>query len=231
MRFVVSLFLPAFFFLLPEILFSQNAATTLDKIYGLDQTLYNGKKYAYFLPQGTKGDQYLLSPQFIEGSLTIKGKCYGGTYLNYDLFNQQLLLQYKDKSGAVKVIEVSKAWLESFRIGDKHFEFLDLGQGPRFYQVLGNGPVKILYYWRKDLAQDATVGSSGYLFSSAVKESFLLKDGQLQSFRTNKSLVRLFDKESWPEIKSYLRKNKIKVRKASDQAIAKMINLIGKSRY
>ncbi|MBN1199198.1 MAG: hypothetical protein JXA23_07585 [Bacteroidales bacterium] len=226
MRLSLVVYFPAFFLLFPVILFPQDAATTLDKVYGLDQTLYNGKKYSYFLPQGTKGDQYFLSPQFIEGSVTLKGTCYEGVELNYDLFNQQLLLQYQEKSGAVKVIEVSKAWLSRFRIGSRHFELLDLGQGARFYQVLGDGPVKILYHWRKDLAQDATVGSSCYFFSSAVKESYLLKDGELQPFRTNKNLIKLFDRDKWPEIKSYLRKNKIKVRKASDQTMAKMINLI-----
>jgi len=227
MRSVLSSLFPVFFLLLPGTLFPQDAASTFDKSYGLDQTLYNGKKYSYFLPEGTQGNQYLLSPQYIRGSVTIKGRCYEGTDLNYDIFNQQLLLQYKDLSGAVRVIEVSKAWLEGFRMGDRQFDYADLGEGPRFYQTLGDRPVKILYLWRKDLSQDATVGSSSYFFSSAVRESCLWKDGKLQPFRNNQGLVRLFEKARWPEIKSYLRKNRIKVRKASDHTVATMINLIG----
>jgi hypothetical protein len=51
-------------------------------------------------------------------------------------------------------------------------------------------------------------------------------DGQLKPFRTNRSLIRLFDPGHRPEIKSYLRKNKIKVKETSDQAMAEMITFI-----
>lgn len=202
----------------------------MDQVYGLDQTLYNGKKYTYILLYSAKGDQYLLSPKYLDGSVTLKGIRYAGIVLNYDIFNQQLLLKYQDKSGSQIVIEVSKSWLERFSLDDKNFIYLDLGQGPRFYQVLGDGPLQILYYWQKNLNLDATVGSSGYIFSSAVRDSYLLMDGKLKAFSTKRSLVRLFVKENWQEIKSYLRKNKVNVKKASDRTMADMINFIGNTR-
>jgi hypothetical protein len=74
---------------------------------------------------------------------------------------------------------------------------------------------------------DDAVGSANFIFTKAVRDSYVLMDGQLKPFSTKRSLVRLFSKEHRPEIKSYLRKNKIKVKKASDKAMAEMITFIG----
>ena len=34
--------------------------------------------------------------------------------LNYDIYNQQLILKYKNNIGAANLIIISDAWLESF---------------------------------------------------------------------------------------------------------------------
>ncbi len=129
-------------FTLSGLLKSQDGAGIADKVYGLDPTLYNGKKYTYFLPASTGSHQYLFSPDYVSGSVTINGKTYEGILLNYDIYNQQLLLKFADETGAMNILEVSGAWLESFLIGTTGFEYLDIGKGPRIYQVLGSGPVR-----------------------------------------------------------------------------------------
>jgi hypothetical protein len=45
-------------------------------------------------------------------------------------------------------------------------------------------------------------------------------DGHLKPFNTNQNLIRLFEKNLRPEIKNYLRKHKVRVKKATDQAMA-----------
>src|SRR5512145_1757956 len=107
-----------FLLILPGMLPAQMAASNLDEVYGLDPVLYNGKKYTYFLPSGTGGHQYLFSPDYFVGSVTIKGQTFEGITLNYDICNQQLLLQYAIEAGSLRIIEVSKAWLESFTLGN-----------------------------------------------------------------------------------------------------------------
>jgi hypothetical protein len=209
-------------------LISQDAAKELDRVYGLDQLLYNGKKYAYFLPPGTGGNQFLFSPDYFIGEVTIKGKSFEGITLNYDIFNQQLLLQYANETGALNIIEVSKAWLESFRLGNMNFQYLNFDNGPRFYQVLGDGPFFILYYWRKDLKLDAAYGATYYTFTPTMKSTYVIIGDKLQPFRNKRSLISLFDPGHKPEIKNYMRRNRIKVKKASDQTMTGLINYIGK---
>jgi len=206
-------------------LFSQDAVRLLDTVYGLDQTVCNGKKYAYASPS-IYGHQYLFSPAYGEGSITVRGKCFYPVTVNYDLLNQQLLLQCQDASGSLNIVEVSKAWLNGFSMGTLNFELLRIESAHRFYQVLGHGPVRILYYWRKELALQTTIGTSVMSFTPPIRDAYVLIEGKLKPFISNRSLVRLFDPRHKTEIRTYLRKNKIKVKNASDRAMAEMITFI-----
>jgi len=215
------------FFSVPETLVSQDAVNSLDRVYGLDQTLCNGKKYGYSPPPGARGNQYFRSGAYTEGSVTIRGKSYQGLKLNYDIFNQQLLLLYDDETGSMNIIEVSKAWLKNFSLGNLNFEFLDLEQKPRFFQSLGEGPFRIFYYWSKNVEAEGSIGSYYLTFTRAERDSYLFMNGQLKPFSTNRGLIDLFDPQLQPEIKSYLRKHKVNVRKATDQVMEDMITFIG----
>ncbi len=222
-----SLLIISIFFISGKLI-AQDAVKELDKVYGLDQTLYNGKKYSFIVPPGTSGHQFLQAQLFSDGTLTLKGKEYHDIALNYDIYNQQLLLQYADDNFPVNFIEVSKAWLQSFSLGDMKFRLLQLEKEPQFYQVIGDGPLQILYFWRKTLNLNDVIGTSNFVFSVPLRDSFVLMNRQLKPFKTRRSLIQLFDRGQRQEIKNYMRKNKIKVKKSSDHAMADLINFIGK---
>jgi len=208
-------------------LISQDAAKILDKAYGLDQTLYNGKKYTFLAPPGTTGNQFLLSQLFSPGIVTVRGIRYANVSLNYDIFNQQLLLQYADEKSPLNILEVSKAWLQSFRMAGMNFELLSLQQEPQIYQVLGDGPVRILYFWRKNMSLNDIIGANNYVFTPTVRDSYVLINGQLKPYTSKRSLIKIFDSAKRGEIKNYLRKNKVRVKKASDKTMSEVINFIG----
>lgn len=214
-------------FLICGKLISQDAAVVLDRVYGLDPLLYNGKIYTYFMPSGTGGNQFLLSADYLTGEVTIRGKTFEGISLNYDIYNQQLLLQYVNETGAFNTIGISKAWLEKFRIGNMEFRCLSLDNEPTFYQVLGDGPFFIMVHWRKDLKLDATFGAKNFTFTPPIKEQYVLISDQLKPFRNKRSLVSLFDPEHKPEINNYIQLNRIKIKKASDKIMTELINYIG----
>ena len=228
MKRITCLFIIIFMFSVSGLLRSQDVAKDLDGFYGLDQTLCNGKKYLFSPPPGCKGHQYLLSPLFLTGTATIRGKCYRNLSLNYDVFNHQLLLRYADQLNPFNIIEVSKAWLTGFTLGEMTFVMIDPERDSSYYQVLGEGPVRIMYYWRKTLSLDGNIGNSYFNFSPAIRESYVFMDGALKPFSSRRSLLRLFDRKHRAEIKSYLHKNRIKVKKAPDAAMAEMITQIGK---
>jgi len=208
-------------------LISQGAFQEMDRVYGPDPLLFNGRKYTYFFPPGTGGNQFLLSTEFKTGEVTIKGNKFEGIDLNYDIYNQLLLIQSAGESGSLNIIEVSNAWLESFRIGNLEFKILDFGNGQRIYQVLGEGPLFILYYWRKDLKLDASYGASDFTFTPSIKSQYVLIGDKLWPFRNKRSLISIFDRELKQDIKSYINRNKVRMKNVSDQTMTQLINYIG----
>lgn len=229
LRYLCSL-LFASLYLLPGSTPAQDTLAPLDRFYGLDQTLSNGKIYTSYPPYGTKGNQYLVSPEFVPGTVTIQRTVYSDIYLNYDIYNQELLLKVVEASGAQKFIEVSKAWLTGFSLGRKRFELLDVGKGLSIYQVLGTGNLRILYSWKKSMDLDIAVGSNNYVFTHAARTSYLLKDGILKSYASRGGLIRLFPKEQRKQLRGYLHKNHIRMRGASDDSIEAMIRFMSTRR-
>jgi hypothetical protein len=227
MKVLMHSFLLVVLFFFSGKVMSQDVAQVLDHVYGLDPLLYNGKKYSYFLPPGTGGNQFVFSPDFFPGEVTIKGERFKGINLNYDIYNQQLLLQYTNETGTSDIIEISKAWLESFRLGDMEFKYLTFSDGPRYYQVIGNGPVYILFYWRKDLKLDVSYSGGHHTFTPPIRNQYVLINNDLHPFRNKRSLIAIFDPGLKQQIRNYIHHNKIKLKKASDKKMAELINYIG----
>jgi hypothetical protein len=227
MKGIIRSLLVILLFILSGRLISQDVALDMGRVYGLDPLLYNGKKYSYFMPHGTGGNQFLTSTDYYYGEVTIRGKRFEGVSLNYDIYNQQLLLQYMNESGAGEIIEISKAWLESFRLDNMLFRYLSFEDGPRFYQVLGEGPLFILYYYRKDLKLDYANGTSNFAFTPPKKSRFVLIKDKFGQFGNNRGFVSLFDPSVKTAIRGYIRDKGINVKKASDQTMTELINYIG----
>ena len=206
-------------------IYAQITTTGTDKVYGLDPLLFNGKYYTYFLPAGTGGTQFFGGSEFEKGLVVIRGVTYENLLLKYDVFNQQLILQYKTNSGADNQIVISDAWLESFNLGNTHFEMLAIQDSvKRIYQVLGSGPDRILYSWRKELTLDSRTGATNHVFSDSKKETYLLTGSRLLKYKNNRSFAALFIPSKQAALKKQLRLQRIKMQKASDWTINELIN-------
>jgi hypothetical protein len=83
-----------------------------------------------------------------------------------------------------------------------------------------------LYFWHKSLNLNDAIGSYNFLFTKSNRDAYVLTGGQLKPFSSKQSLISLFDPGHRQEIKSYLRKNKINVKKASDEEMAELITFI-----
>jgi hypothetical protein len=205
--------------------FAQSSNSNRDPVYGFDPLLYNGKIYSYFPQPGTGGIQYLYADFDTQGALTLRGVTYSNLTLNYDIFNQKVILKYKNAIGSPSLIEVSTAWLEMFELGGSHFEIrTGTDTTKRIYQVLGSGPDKILYYQRKELLLHNQQITGLYYFSKIIREMYLQKGNRVVKFKNNHSFITVFSKPEQELIKKYLRKKKIKVTKASDSIMAELIN-------
>jgi len=220
-----------------NLLYSQNKTTTdsisffndsLDLVFGLDPSLYNGMLYKSIYPRNVKGNQYFLSDNYLKGEATIRGVQYQNIDLNLDIYKQELLLKYTNPSKGTNIVAISKAWLEAFTIGNTHFKVYSIPEKPkRIYQVLGNDSVQIIFFWKKDLKIDNISGNSNMIFV-VEKESYLFTNKSFKRFKGNRSFVQLFTKEKQAEIKKYIKQKNIKVNESQDQVMEELINYCSK---
>ncbi|MBN2638500.1 MAG: hypothetical protein JXR65_05375 [Bacteroidales bacterium] len=203
---------------------SQDRSLSKD-LYGLNPLLYNGEYYTYSPPANTKGNQFLKNNHFFLGSVEIKGTVYDSLKLNYDVFNQKLIMEFHTVQNNRLLISLSSAWLDSFTINNMHFRSLKVdGHQKEFFQAFGDGYFKILYFWHKNMNFVSSTGSSYYVFSRLYKTSMLLEGNNTRIFKSNTQFIRLFSKNKRQLIGKFIRQHKINLRKASDNQVQELIN-------
>jgi hypothetical protein len=205
--------------------FAQVKVDNQDLIYGYDPLLYNGRVYAYFPKPGTTGTPYIFPEFDKQGSVTLRGVTYANLNLNYDLYNQQVILNYKTLLGSSSFIELSLAWLETFEIKDLHFEIVtNTDTSKRIFQVLGSGPYQIRYSLYKALLPDSRTAARNYFFTGTEKERYVFSGDKMTKYKNNRSFIAAFNTKQQDSIRKFIRKNKIKVKKASDFKMTELIN-------
>lgn len=196
-----------------------------DPVFGYDPLLYNGRVYAFFPKPGTTGTPFIFPEFDSRGSVTLRGITYVDLNLNYDVYNQQLVLNYKTALGSASLIELSLAWLESFEINRLHFEVVTGSDtSKRIYQVLGTGPHQIRYKLFKALLPDSRTSSRNYFFTNTEKEMYIFSANNMIRYKNNRSFIAVFNPVHHDAIKKFIRKHKIKVKKANDLKMAELIN-------
>ena len=205
--------------------FAQDPSANHDPVYGYDALLYNGKIY-YFTPGPKTSGTPFLSDEFdTRGSVTVRDVTYPGLNINYDIYNQQVILKYTDAIGSSKLIEISQAWLKSFVMNGSLYEFyLRADSTKRIYQVFGSGKYRVLYYQRKDLEIDNTSSSGRRYFSETQKESYVQINDQLHKYKNSGSFIKAFSKTQQDLIKTYIRRHNVDVRKANTFIMTDLIN-------
>lgn len=205
--------------------YAQVSTKNQDPVYGFDQLLYNGKVYYYYPLPGTAGTQYLFDTFDSLGSITVRGVTFNNINLNYDIYNQHLILKYKNDIGSQSLIEISYAWLEKASFHGSDFITLTRPNSTkRLYQVIGSGPEKILYYRSKELLVDNMKSTKNHYFTSGRKDMYVMTGGTLLLFKSNRDYIKSFNQSRQPLIKTYLHKNKINVKSASDMIMTDLIN-------
>lgn len=193
-----------------------------ERKYGSDADLVNGEKYFYPYRQ-SMGDPFFFTDSR-SAVVTIHEKEFEGQQLRYDVFNQKLVLDYKDLYGATSNLVLRNEWVESFAF-ERH-RFIKM-QGPEgesgFFQLVTDGPIACVYKWSKSYQLNLTSGVQSYYFTEPVKESFLLIDGQFYPYRNNRTFLKAFDPEIQKPVKQFMRQSKVKVKKAADSQMRHLV--------
>jgi len=191
----------------------------VDRAYGQDQELVNGRQYYDHHPRSL-GNPYLLEGFVHQGSVSLRGVTYYNVWLRYDIFGQQVEVEYSTMSGADNQVVLVSDRLGEFRIGQHHFKNVSFpGKEKRIYQVIGSERMICYISWEKKLIP--RVGDAGHTEQyTPPKRSYLLElDGAIHEFQSKRDFVKLFPQEHKKAIKSLVRQNNMHFRIASPEQL------------
>lgn len=193
-----------------------------ERKYGSDADLVNGEKYYYPYRQ-SGGDPFFYSEPR-EALIQIHDKEFSGQQLRYDIFGQKLILDYKDLYGAKSSLVLRDEWVKAFSFGDKVFvRMKDMEGKEAYFQLVSGGHMNCVYRWSKDHLLNLSSAVSGYYFTEARKESFLVIGGKYYAYRNNRGFVKALDPDIQKTVKSFMKEGKIKVNKAQDPEVRHLV--------
>ena len=191
-----------------------------DLSYGPDYNLINGIKYLY-LYSDIEGHPFLGENRFYIGSLVIADREYRDVYLKYDLYNQNMILQFNPFSGGTDQILLKNEDIHEFKIDGKLFRKYSFPEiSTRFYQVVTSGKIYCLYYWEKILNYSTL---SSYYFTTQKKVSYIVKNGKPYRFKSKKQFRKLFPVQHQKEIKQFIRSNKFGLKNETDGNMRRLL--------
>lgn len=200
---------------------AQEFNSYIDSIFGLNPKLYNGQHNPNNIPANIKGQAFFDSPDYKIGTVTINNITYYSIKLNYDIYNQDILINYIDRFGSNSIIRLSNLNISRFSIANKIFETFDAEN--KIFQSIGNGKLKIYYSWQKIIEFKSGSDYRNYKFSKPIIKRYIRINDKLLKYKNNRSFLRCFNIENKNKIKDYIKANKIKVQKASDRKIHNLI--------
>jgi hypothetical protein len=182
--------------------------------------LYNGVEhlgYAYKI----KGHAYFLQRELSIGTIEYDELEFANVPMIYDLLKDQVIIQHLDGFSKVGLISTK---VRSFSLLNHHFIRLQgdsTSSSPivtGFYDELYTGNLKVVVKREKfieEMIKDEV--EREFIETNAV---FIQKEGRYYAIKTYKTLLTVL-KDKAPQVKQYLRKNRIKFRKGPENTILK----------
>ncbi len=188
------------------------------------QKLNNGAYYEnpYY---NAIGHPFLNDGEFWDGAVVFRNSTFDNVRLKYDIFHQQLLIN-PDPDDPMLMILLANDFVSAFWIGEACFRKSSLeGADNTFFQVLLEEEHIILYRaWSKMRYKDFDEGENMiYRFSERKEKTMIEVHGKLEEFGNNSSFLSMFSDGEKRQIKAYLKSNRIKVKKSSDEGIKELV--------
>lgn len=194
--------------------------------YGPDPDLLNGRKYN-FRYRSAEGNPFFEvygeSPSVIQ----IKGKRYEDQRIRFDIYRQQLILDFTDLSGATSSIVLNGEMVDHFSLGYIEFgKFPDKNGEERFGQVVYRDRISCVYFWKKNYQSELKDGQRYFNFSGPLRDAVIIRGDQVCAYKNKTSFLKCFLKEDRKDLKMQMRQQRINPRKATDQQMQVLMKYV-----
>jgi len=194
--------------------------------YGFDHQLVNGVRL-YNLYRHVISHPYFSGEESLPGSATLSGKHFDNLLINYDIYNQWLVLEYRELSGGINKIILEPLHTDGFQIDGYTFEKMTLDEhGELFWQVISADGITCYIHWKKQLLTLSNNIHYAEEFSNSFRYYFLEYNGTLYPFSNRRNFASIFPGSAGREARMYMRKNRLRFRKITVSEMNRLINYI-----
>lgn len=193
-----------------------------DKLYGSDILLNNGRKYIPTTTQA-KGHPFLFQQELV-GSITVNGKTFSGQKLKFEINKQQFLLSYTDRNNQNYLLILNTPFIDSVRTADALFirnNYAEIRQP--FVQQIYNRQLKCFVSIHKDLDFTSMGVNTGYSYSKALKNYYLVFNGKVYQFSNKASFLKIFPAIRRTPIRARISKLQLKFRTIDDIKLKQLV--------
>jgi hypothetical protein len=196
---------------------SKDLLAYIEERYGADDLLMNGSIYVP-LHSLAIGHPYFEVHDWVLSTLYVKRHRFDQVKLKYDIELDEFVLFILDKQERKNYLLLNRHYVDSVRMGKYVFVNADNIPGiPEKFGYLENVYDRQFYFFvthHKDFKKEFSESKPHGEYSEQTSTRYILDDGRLTKVNSKKAFLSYFEPYK-SELKSYLRKNKIKYKKAN----------------
>lgn len=195
-----------------------------DALYGTDDVLVNGRAY---LPDhyNANGHPYFLTQNWTKSTLIIDGKSYENQEILYNIDLEILILKTTINDGNKVLLMLNTEFIDAFYLGSHSFinasKYLLENKFPGFVEQVYSGSFSVFIRHQKAFVFEYTKNNPYGFYTSTKSENYIRVDNELVKLSSKKSLIEYFP-DYKKDIKSFLRKNKIRYKHADNDQLHKL---------
>jgi len=194
------------------------ARISFDQTYGSDYNLLNGRQY--YQIYSSDSDPYLNAGLSRPGKVVIQGVTYEGILINYDLYQQVVILQYIGYGGEIRYLTMNRELVDEFELDGQLFrKAVFEGTGESYAQVIPSETRRFLITFRKELNFSPSSLATPYHYGKQKKRIFLEASGTKYPVGSRSSFLKTFDENERPAVMQYLKREKIRFHRATDSKL------------
>lgn len=186
--------------------------------------IYNGPEYNEpNLP--TKGHPYFINDFMEEGSVNYEGELYDEIPLLYDLIKDRVIIEHYDQSGRGVQLELHADRIVEFSLYGHRFRRIsaDSTNNVRsgFYDVLYDGPIKVLAKRRKKVNESVTNDGVELQYKSN-DQHLIFYNGSYYYVNGKAGLLKVL-KDKKKDLSQYIKKSQVDFGADKEGAIVKVV--------
>lgn len=184
---------------------------------GKDDLLFQGTEHFLTNPLA-KGSPYYHGNNWTQSDIFIGNRTFTNIELKFDVVINTVILKFKNNNDAVIALNINKPLIDSFRVNDRTFTLLNtdiknINRGAYFEKIY-KGKLEFYFKVEKSFVKNySAVNPHG--FYGEMKSILIIKDEQAYSHINSKKNLLDYFFNSRKEIKSFMRKNRIRFKEVN----------------